>query len=83
MKKAYFCSVAAGQTGSRHCTGQETAIFFCTSGYPTADFSGQVGGGVEAAGSPELPLAHGRTSNRTENGHPQRKAQGSVLTKKF
>lgn len=24
MKKAYFCSVAAGQTELRHCTGQET-----------------------------------------------------------
>ena len=83
MKKAYFCSVAAGQTGSRHCTGQETAIFFCTSGCPTADFSGQVGGGAETAGAPEFLLAHGRTSNRTENGHPQRNAQGPVLTKIF
>ena len=39
-EEAYFCSVAAGQTELRHCTGQETAIFFCTSGCPTADFSG-------------------------------------------
>ena len=34
-------------------------------------------------GSPELPLAHGRTPNRAENSHPQRKAQGFVLTKIF
>ena len=43
----------------------------------------QVGSGAEAAGSPELSLAHGRTPNRAENSHPQRKPQGFVLTKIF
>ena len=33
-------SVDAGQTGLRHCTGQETDMFSCISGCPTADFSG-------------------------------------------
>ena len=32
MKKASFCSVAAGQTESRHCTGQETAILCLSNG---------------------------------------------------
>ena len=31
----------------------------------------QVRGGAEAAGSPEFPLAHGRASDRAENGYPQ------------
>ena len=34
-------------------------------------------------GSPELPLAHGRASDRAENGYPQRKTKGSILTKMF
>lgn len=41
----------------------------------------QVRGGAEAAGSPEFPLAHGRASHRTENGHPQRKTEGFILAK--
>lgn len=32
-------------------------------------------------GSPELPLAHGRASDRAENGYPRRKTEGSILTK--
>ena len=34
-------------------------------------------------GSPELPLAHGRASDRAENGYLQRKTEGSILTKMF
>ena len=34
-------------------------------------------------GSPELPLAHGRASDRAENVYPQRKTKGSILTKMF
>ena len=34
-------------------------------------------------GSPEFPLAHGRASDRAENGYPQRKTKGSILTKMF
>lgn len=41
------------------------------------------GGGAEAAGFPELSLAHGMDPNRAENGHPQREAKGSALTKTF
>ena len=32
-------------------------------------------------GSPELPLAHGGPADRAENRYPQRKTQGSVLSK--
>lgn len=34
-------------------------------------------------GSPELPLAYGGTAYRAENSHPQRKTEGSILTKIF
>ena len=42
MKKVYFCSADAGQTGLKRYIGVETDIFFCTNGYPTEDFNGRV-----------------------------------------
>ena len=84
MKKVSFCSVAAGQTELRHSTGQETGLYSSIQAAVQRQISvAQVGGGAEAAGSPELSLAHGRTPNRGENSHPQRKAKGFVLTKIF
>ena len=43
----------------------------------------QVRSRTAVTGSPELPLAHGRASDRAENGYPQRKTKGSILTKMF
>ena len=43
----------------------------------------QVRSRTAVTGSPEFPLAHGRASDRAENGYPQRKTEGSILTKMF
>ena len=41
MRKACSCSVAGGQTESRHCIGQVTDMSCFTNVCPTADFSGR------------------------------------------
>ena len=42
----------------------------------------KVRSGAEIAGSPKLPVAHGRLANRAENGHSKRKTEGFVLSEK-
>lgn len=83
MKKVHFCSATAGRTESRHCTGQETAIFFVQAAAQRQISVAQARDGAEATGFPVLSLAHEMPPTRTESGYPQRKTRELVLAITF